>query len=64
MQTSKNIAMTVQMELDEYYKGQPRVGVRANDWRLGLPELQGHSSCQIWIHSSLNPHMSVLSALD
>ncbi|KAF9354792.1 vacuolar sorting protein VPS33/slp1 [Mortierella sp. AD094] len=28
MQTSKNIAMTVQMDLDEYYKGQPRVGTK------------------------------------
>ncbi|KAF9937959.1 vacuolar sorting protein VPS33/slp1 [Modicella reniformis] len=28
MQTSKNIAMTVQLELDEYYKGQPRVGFK------------------------------------
>ncbi|KAG0339587.1 vacuolar sorting protein VPS33/slp1 [Podila humilis] len=28
MQTSKNIAMTVQTELDEYYKGQPRVGLK------------------------------------
>ncbi|KAF9437606.1 vacuolar sorting protein VPS33/slp1 [Entomortierella beljakovae] len=28
MQTSKNIAMTVQMELDEYYKGQTRVGTK------------------------------------
>ncbi|KAF9409198.1 vacuolar sorting protein VPS33/slp1 [Podila epigama] len=27
-QTSKNIAMTVQTELDEYYKGQPRVGLK------------------------------------
>ena len=31
MQMSKNIAMTVQMELDEFYKGQPRVGVRVDD---------------------------------
>ncbi|KAG0240421.1 vacuolar sorting protein VPS33/slp1 [Mortierella sp. GBA43] len=28
MQASKNIAMTVQMELDEYYKGQPREGTK------------------------------------
>ncbi|KAF9111852.1 vacuolar sorting protein VPS33/slp1 [Mortierella sp. AM989] len=28
MQTSKNIAMTVQMDLDEYFKGQPRVGTK------------------------------------
>ncbi|KAF9366295.1 vacuolar sorting protein VPS33/slp1 [Mortierella sp. NVP85] len=28
MQMSKNIAMTVQMELDEFYKGQPRVGTK------------------------------------
>lgn len=28
MQTSKNIAMTVQTELDEHYKGQPRVGLK------------------------------------
>ncbi|KAF8982806.1 vacuolar sorting protein VPS33/slp1 [Entomortierella lignicola] len=28
MQTSKNIAMTVQMDLDEYYKGQPRAGTK------------------------------------
>ncbi|KAG0326361.1 vacuolar sorting protein VPS33/slp1, partial [Podila horticola] len=28
MQASKNIAMTVQTELDEYYKGQPRVGLK------------------------------------
>ncbi|KAI1313460.1 vacuolar sorting protein VPS33/slp1 [Mortierella claussenii] len=28
MQTSKNIAMTVQTDLDEYYKGQPRIGFK------------------------------------
>ncbi|KAF9987775.1 vacuolar sorting protein VPS33/slp1 [Mortierella antarctica] len=28
MQTSKNIAMTVQTDLEEYYKGQPRVGIK------------------------------------
>jgi len=28
MQTSKYIAMTVQTDLDDYYKGQPRSGVR------------------------------------
>ncbi|KAF9585154.1 vacuolar sorting protein VPS33/slp1 [Lunasporangiospora selenospora] len=28
MQMSKNIAMTAQMELDEYFKGQPRIGLK------------------------------------
>ncbi|KAF9915816.1 vacuolar sorting protein VPS33/slp1 [Lobosporangium transversale] len=28
MQTSKNIAMTVQTDLDEYFKGQPRIGLK------------------------------------
>ncbi|KAG0319127.1 vacuolar sorting protein VPS33/slp1 [Dissophora globulifera] len=28
LQTSKNVAMTVQTDLDEYYKGQPRIGFK------------------------------------